>query len=793
MPYLLQALILVLLLALTVALFILVWRQKSLQQLYELNPLPLFRLNRALRLEGCNSSFARLLGYRNSRECLVLYNAYPHDLGVNAALLDALTCLTTASSERSSDVTLMNRFGDAVVRRIALVQCLPRGRIDLCVLVQARDASAAGEFEHLLQQSLLPALLLDKNLRIDALNSPARALFGVAVGESLEALFAAEDRQRVTALIERRMAGRSAAALSFAGLLKHQETRDCEWYFVRGSYGNTMLALCEVASRPSLLAPVLDRVIQGPWGFWTLDLAQQTLQLSDSWRELLGGEGAAASEALGWWREIVAPQDQQRVFDAMTRYLQTPALGFCLRHQMAGPNGVLHWVNSQAIQIDRTASGEILRVIGMHRLSETHESGIAIDSARYGEADLLPPFDMRAFKHDALDQMAVVEGHLGLLRHNRSIPDSVYQSVLAMGQATANLRELLRATLTKAGDLRAERGENSGTVASGVQACVWDTVDAARRPDSGLHWLLRWVENYQIHDARPWHLVHDTAHDMVNSTADNVIHDVSHEKAYARSAVTTAASDLPTECCVCGLTITPGPWCRIEWRQAGPLMAQQCLQYLQYLFDERLPEARRAAQSQSGVIADDLRVLPALAEMIHEQGGHLQLQATAQESRLSVFLPLLSAAHVVARATDGHGGKGRVATKSGDQTPLWQGAKRIMVVDDQPAVSSYLNILLSEAGYQVSVFNNPREALTILRRSPASTDLIITDQQMPDLSGDAIIQAMGQLRPDLPIILCSGYGDDEWSRSGRPIESISKPVDPDALFASLKRLLLPAE
>ncbi|MFT4852702.1 MAG: DNA-binding NtrC family response regulator, partial [Bacteroidia bacterium] len=68
-----------------------------------------------------------------------------------------------------------------------------------------------------------------------------------------------------------------------------------------------------------------------------------------------------------------------------------------------------------------------------------------------------------------------------------------------------------------------------------------------------------------------------------------------------------------------------------------------------------------------------------------------------------------------------------------------------------------------------------------------------TDQQMPDLSGDAIIQAMGQLRPDLPIILCSGYGDDEWSRSGRPIESISKPVDPDALFASLKRLLLPAE
>jgi CheY-like chemotaxis protein len=218
-------------------------------------------------------------------------------------------------------------------------------------------------------------------------------------------------------------------------------------------------------------------------------------------------------------------------------------------------------------------------------------------------------------------------------------------------------------------------------------------------------------------------------------------------------------------------------------------MAQQGLTSL---FDTGVTEVWRSAQPSSSVSGYGDRFLPALAEMIHEQGGHLQLEATAEESRLSVFLPLQNHAQSVTPITEGNVDNRRRATTSGSQTAIRRGAERIMVVDDQTAVSSYLNILLSEAGYQVSVFNNPREALAILRRSPTSTDLIITDQKMPDLSGDAIIQAMGQLRPDLPIILCSGYSDDEWSASGRAIEIIAKPVDPVALFESLKRLLLAA-
>ncbi|MFT4719454.1 MAG: CheY-like chemotaxis protein [Candidatus Azotimanducaceae bacterium] len=783
MPYLLQATTLILLPVVTMALLFAVWHQKHWQQLYELNPLPLFRLNPALQLEHCNLAFAHLLGYRNSRECLVLYNAYPHDVGLNTALLDALTGLKQDSPETTKDVTLISRFGDPVVRRVTLLRSLPRGRFDLCLLVQTGNMTEPEDFEHLLQQPLLPAFLLDKNLCIEAFNTQAETHFVATLGESLETLFAAKDRQRVTALVKRRLTGKSRAELSFAGLLKHQETRDCKWYFVRVTHGaDRMLVLCNVAPRPSLLVPALDRVIQGPWGLWTLDLVQQTLRLSDNWRQMLGSEGGAASEALGWWREIVAPQDQQRVFDAMVAYLRTPALGFCLRHQMAGPNGVLHRVSSQAIQIDRTESGEVLRVIGMHRLSDTRESGVRDDSPRYGEPLDPGPWDTRDFRHDVLNQMAVVEGHLGLLRHNRTIPDALYQTVRGMGEATVHLRELLQCTLNQAHDPRAGRGANTNNPSTDQASLMRDPGAPDRQPESGLKWLLRWVEQYHLHEARPWLLVHDP----VPAPLYGTLHEP-HDPLHVTGDSAAPAPLLPAECCVCGLAITPGPWCQIEWRQPGRLIAQQGLTYL---FDARTIGAWHSTESGAKENGDDIRLLPALAEKIHEQGGHLQLEVTSQQSRLSVYLPLLSAAPPNSTMADAQANGGRVVSKSDGGASPRHGAERIMVVDDQPAVSSYLNILLTDAGYHVSVFNNPRQALNILRRSPSSTDLIITDQQMPDLTGDAIIQAMGQLRPNLPIILCSGYSDDAWSASGRAIEVIGKPVDPDALFASLNRLLL---
>lgn len=86
--------------------------------------------------------------------------------------------------------------------------------------------------------------------------------------------------------------------------------------------------------------------------------------------------------------------------------------------------------------------------------------------------------------------------------------------------------------------------------------------------------------------------------------------------------------------------------------------------------------------------------------------------------------------------------------------------QRIWIVDDEPAVARFLGELLEDWGYIVKLFNDPTEALSAFDMQKNDVDLLITDQTMPGLSGVALARQLHRLRPDLPIILCTGYSDE---------------------------------
>jgi CheY-like chemotaxis protein len=66
-------------------------------------------------------------------------------------------------------------------------------------------------------------------------------------------------------------------------------------------------------------------------------------------------------------------------------------------------------------------------------------------------------------------------------------------------------------------------------------------------------------------------------------------------------------------------------------------------------------------------------------------------------------------------------------------------------------------VMLERLGYRVTTRTSSIEALTTFRNQPESFDLMITDQTMPGLTGVDLARLMLQIRPDLPIILCTGY------------------------------------
>jgi signal transduction histidine kinase/ActR/RegA family two-component response regulator len=86
--------------------------------------------------------------------------------------------------------------------------------------------------------------------------------------------------------------------------------------------------------------------------------------------------------------------------------------------------------------------------------------------------------------------------------------------------------------------------------------------------------------------------------------------------------------------------------------------------------------------------------------------------------------------------------------------------QRVLVVDDEPVVLSACQQLLIRLNYDVTACESPERALELLRVQPTAYDVLVTDQAMPDLTGPDLAAAARHLRPDLPIVLATGFLDD---------------------------------
>jgi len=85
------------------------------------------------------------------------------------------------------------------------------------------------------------------------------------------------------------------------------------------------------------------------------------------------------------------------------------------------------------------------------------------------------------------------------------------------------------------------------------------------------------------------------------------------------------------------------------------------------------------------------------------------------------------------------------------------GNKRILLIDDDENLLFSVDLLLRQLGYAVVSENKPLRALELFTNNPTNFDLIITDQAMPEMNGIELASRLAQVRPDVPIILCTGY------------------------------------
>jgi CheY-like chemotaxis protein len=87
------------------------------------------------------------------------------------------------------------------------------------------------------------------------------------------------------------------------------------------------------------------------------------------------------------------------------------------------------------------------------------------------------------------------------------------------------------------------------------------------------------------------------------------------------------------------------------------------------------------------------------------------------------------------------------------------GHERILFIDDEEMLAEMGKIMLERLGYKVTVRSSSLEALAAFQSQPDQFDAVITDQTMPGLTGVELARRMLRIRPDIPIILCTGYSN----------------------------------
>jgi len=124
--------------------------------------------------------------------------------------------------------------------------------------------------------------------------------------------------------------------------------------------------------------------------------------------------------------------------------------------------------------------------------------------------------------------------------------------------------------------------------------------------------------------------------------------------------------------------------------------------------------------------------------------------------------------------------------------PVPTGDERVLLVDDEPSLTELGQQMLELLGYNVTTRTSSREALELFRSKAHQFDIVITDMTMPEMMGDRLAQELLKIRPDIPIIIYTGFNEKISKNRARDIgirKFIMKPLVISNLAKAVREVL----
>ena len=136
--------------------------------------------------------------------------------------------------------------------------------------------------------------------------------------------------------------------------------------------------------------------------------------------------------------------------------------------------------------------------------------------------------------------------------------------------------------------------------------------------------------------------------------------------------------------------------------------------------------------------------------------------------------------------------KGTAEERPKKFTTIPTGTERILVVDDEKPIVEATSKILTSLGYAVKARTSSIEALELFKAMPDKFDLVITDMTMPQMTGDILSQELIKIRPDLSVILCTGFSEKITKERVKKIGIIAllqKPLLKEEIANTIRKVL----
>jgi len=165
--------------------------------------------------------------------------------------------------------------------------------------------------------------------------------------------------------------------------------------------------------------------------------------------------------------------------------------------------------------------------------------------------------------------------------------------------------------------------------------------------------------------------------------------------------------------------------------------------------------------------------------IVKGHGGTITVESEPEKgTTFHIFFP---------RIEEAEKGADKVAEKS-----LPNGQERILFIDDEFALVDIGKQMLENLGYKVTTKTDSLEALKLFQEQPREFDLVITDMTMPNMTGEKLAKELMRIRPDVPIILCTGFSEQITEDDAKELgikEFAMKPLLMEDLAKTIRKVL----